>query len=87
MSAQPSDERDGSRTRKALPKGKKLSDSGQPEGYQGRVDITGIMPEDVRVDPEVTEGHPGYEESGGSEIIPPERLARGATDKEKGKAD
>jgi hypothetical protein len=37
----------------------------------GSVDITGIAPEGVRVDPDITEGHPGYEESGDSEIIPP----------------
>jgi hypothetical protein len=28
------------------------------------------MPEGIRVDPNITEGHPGYEESGQSEIIP-----------------
>jgi hypothetical protein len=41
------------------------------------VDITGIVPESIRIDPDITEGHPGYEESGESEIIPPERLAGG----------
>jgi len=50
------------------------TDTGQPGGGQGRVDITGIMPEGIRVDPNVTEGHPGYEESGESEIIPTERF-------------
>ncbi|MEX2306252.1 MAG: hypothetical protein WD738_01590 [Pirellulales bacterium] len=34
------------------------------------VDVTGIVPEDVHVDPDITEGHPGYEESGGSGIQP-----------------
>jgi hypothetical protein len=42
-----------------------------------RVDVTGIVPEGIRIDPDITEGHPGYEESGDSEIIPPERLAGG----------
>jgi ribose-phosphate pyrophosphokinase len=54
-----------------------LSDSGQPRGNPGRVDVTGIMPEGIRIDPDLTEGHPGYEESGGSEIIPLGRLAGG----------
>jgi hypothetical protein len=40
------------------------------------VDITGRVPEDVRIDPNITEGHPGYEESGESEIIPMERLTQ-----------
>jgi hypothetical protein len=35
------------------------------------VDITGPPLEGVRIDPDATEEHPGYEESGGSEIIPP----------------
>ncbi len=41
------------------------------------VDVTGKAPDDIQIDPDITEGHPGYEESGDSEIIPPERLARG----------
>jgi hypothetical protein len=36
----------------------------------GAIDVTGVIPEDVRIDPNITEGHPGYEESGGSEIHP-----------------
>ena len=32
------------------------------------VDVVGIIPGDVYVDPEITEGHPGYEESGDSEV-------------------
>jgi hypothetical protein len=32
------------------------------------VDVVGIIPGDVHVDPEITEGHPGYEESGDSEV-------------------
>jgi hypothetical protein len=43
------------------------------------------MPEGIRIDPDITEGHPGYEESGDSEIIPPERLAGGGSAAEKGK--
>ena len=34
-------------------------DSGQPGGGRGRVDLTGIIPEDIHVDPDITEGHPG----------------------------
>jgi HSP20 family protein len=43
------------------------ANSSTPGGGQGRVDLTGTMPE-VRVDPDITEGHPGYEESGSSEM-------------------
>lgn len=42
----------------------------EPGISPGAVDVTGIVPEDVRVDPDITEGHAGYEESGGSEIHP-----------------
>jgi hypothetical protein len=51
--------------------------SGRPEtgSGEGRRDHTGVMP-DFRVDPDVTEGHPGYQESGDSEIIPNERLTK-----------
>jgi len=52
-------------------------DSGQPGGGQGRTDVTGIVPDNVHVDPNITEGHPGYQESGDSEIIPGDRLAAG----------
>jgi hypothetical protein len=48
----------------------------------GSVDITGIVPEGIWIDPDLTEGHPGYEESGASEIIPLERLAGGETGKQ-----
>ena len=44
-----------------------------------RVDVTGKAPEDIRIDPDLTEGHPGYEESGDSEIIPVDRLAKGSS--------
>jgi len=33
--------------------------------------------DDVHVDPNSTEGHPSYQESGDSEIIPGDRLAAG----------
>lgn len=67
----------------ALPPGTKPADTGQPGGGQGRVDVTGIMPEGVRVDPNLTEGHPGYEESGDSEIIPTGRRSTGQTTERK----
>ncbi len=59
------------------------AESGQPGGGRGRVDITGIMPEGIRIDPNLTEGHPGYEESGESEIIPTERFTKGGATEEK----
>lgn len=45
------------------------------------VDITGRVCEDVRIDPNITEGHPGYEESGESQIIPLDRLTRSQEEK------
>jgi hypothetical protein len=69
---------------KASPPGAKPADTGQPGGGRGRVDITGIMPESIRVDPDLTEGHPGYQESGDSELIPTERLTRSRATEEKG---
>jgi hypothetical protein len=47
------------------------AESGNPGGGQGRIDVAGVVPEDIQVDPDITEGHPGHEESGDSEIIPP----------------
>jgi hypothetical protein len=46
--------------------------SGRPEtgSGEGRKDVTGILPEGIRVDPYITEGNPGYEESGDSEMLP-----------------
>jgi hypothetical protein len=41
------------------------------------------MPEGIRVDPDLTEGHPGYEESGNSEHIPTERFLKGGGTKER----
>jgi hypothetical protein len=48
----------------------------RPGTDPNRVDVTGTMPEGIRVDPDLTEGHPGYEESGDSEIIPNKRLTK-----------
>jgi hypothetical protein len=62
------------------------SESGQPGGGQGRIDVTGVIPEGIRIDSDLTEGHPGYEESGDSEIIPPGRPAGGGTPAEEGEA-
>jgi hypothetical protein len=46
--------------------GQPESESGQPGGGAGRIEITGIVPDAIEVDPDLTEGHPGYEESGDS---------------------
>src|SRR2546421_12920228 len=55
-------------------------ESGRPGGGQGRTDVVGIIPPgQVHIDPDMTEGHPGYEESGLSESIPIERLESGET--------
>jgi hypothetical protein len=51
-----------------LPPGKEGRNSGEPGGGQGRVDVTGVAPDDIGVDPNITEGHPGYDESGNSGI-------------------
>jgi len=50
---------------------------GLPGGGAGRRDIVERIPDDIHVDPYITEGNPGYDESGPSEIMPPERLASG----------
>jgi hypothetical protein len=50
------------------------TESGHPGDGAGRVDIVGKVPSDVRVDPYVTEGHPGYDETAPSEITPVERM-------------
>jgi len=55
-----------------------LEQKQQPDsGGAGRTDVTGVVPDNVHVDPNITEGHPGYDESGSSEIIPPDRLKAG----------
>jgi len=48
-------------------------ESGWPGGGRGRTDVTGVISDKIRVDPDLTEGHPGYQDSGGSEMGPPER--------------
>jgi hypothetical protein len=50
-----------------------VNESGRPEtgGGEGRVEKVGRTPDNVRVDPNITEGHPGYQESGDSELTPP----------------
>ena len=40
----------------------------QPDVKRDAVDVVGIVPGDVYVDPELTEGHAGNEESGDSEM-------------------
>lgn len=65
-------------TSRALPMKTPAPDSRAVAIGQGRIDVTGIVPEGIHIDPDITEGHPGYEESGDSEIIPPERLAGGS---------
>ncbi len=50
---------------------------GLPGGGAGRRDIVERIPGDIHVDPYITEGNPGYDESGSSEMISPERLASG----------
>jgi hypothetical protein len=62
----------------APPKGSDKTETGQPGGGCGRVDITGTIAGNSRVDPDLMEGSPGYQESGDSEIIPAEQLAQGA---------
>jgi hypothetical protein len=79
----PAPDKETDPTLKALPQEAKPVDTGQPGGGRGRVDITGIVPEGIRVDPYLTEGHAGYEESGDSELIPSERLTKGEATEEK----
>lgn len=64
---------DASHALQAHPEASVPPDSGEPGGGQGRIDVTGIVPETIRIDPSITEGHPGYDESGDSEIIPTSR--------------
>jgi hypothetical protein len=58
-------------------------DTSRPGDSANRIDVTGKLPKNIRVDPDITEGHPGYQESGDSEIIPMKRLVEGVTDAEK----
>jgi hypothetical protein len=64
--------------RPALTQGTRRTAPGEPGSGQGRVDVIGIIPEAIRIDPDLTEGHPGYERSGDSEIIPTERFSESA---------
>jgi len=59
--------------KEAPPVGADRRESGWPGGGQGRTDVTGVISDKIRVDPDLTEGHPGYQDSGGSELRPPER--------------
>lgn len=59
--------RAGGESRQALPF--------EPSVWPGAVDVVGVVPKDIRVDPYITEGHPGYDETGPSEIISGQRLA------------
>ena len=52
------------------------NESGTPGGGRGRVDIVGAVPDDIQVDPEITEGHVGYQESGPSELLPTQRIKK-----------
>jgi hypothetical protein len=47
------------------------AEKGQPGDGKNRVDDVGVIPEGIRIDPNITEGHPGYDESGDSELHPP----------------
>jgi hypothetical protein len=70
------------RTRKASDTRKpSINESGRPEtgGGEGRQDVTGRIPDDIRIDPDLTEGHPGYQESGDSELINPEQFGNEGT--------
>jgi len=69
--------RDTTRTEER-PAPKEGADTGLPGGGVGRKDVTGVAPPGTHADPDLTEGHPGYQESGGSEIIPNDRLTGGS---------
>lgn len=56
-----------------VPTGDDRRESGQPGGGQGREDATGVIRDKIHIDPEIMEGHPGYNETGPSEITPPRR--------------
>ena len=49
--------------------------SGAAGGSKERVDVTDAMSEDAHVDPDLGEGHAGYEESEDSEAVPAEHGA------------
>ena len=56
-----------------VPMGDDRRESGQPGGGQGREDATGVIRDKIHIDPEIMEGHPGYDETGPSETTPPPR--------------
>jgi hypothetical protein len=66
------DQTNGRRTHSASHEPAKLT--GQPGGGAGRADRVGEVPGDTRVDPNLTERHPGYDETGPSEIIPVDEM-------------
>ena len=53
-----------------------MTETGRPGVGKSRVDLSGTVPDDVRVDPDLTEGRPGYQDSADSEIVPSERVVR-----------
>jgi hypothetical protein len=56
----------------AAMQGHKLALPRKVETNPNSVDVVGRIPKDIHVDPEITEGHRGYDETGPSEIIQPE---------------
>jgi hypothetical protein len=65
----------------------KPSADGKPKVRPIAVDVVGKIPDDIRIDPDITEGHPGYSESGDSEIIPLERIVEDAETEKNDKSD
>jgi hypothetical protein len=57
----------------------RIPDTGEPGGGQGRTDVVGVLRNPVPVDPDITEGHEGYEESGDSEVVPVEHIIEDIT--------
>jgi hypothetical protein len=55
-----------------------------PNANPNWVDVTGKAPDDVGVDPQLTEGHPGYDDTGPSELMPPKRFAENQPPKSDG---
>ena len=56
--------------------------AGKTGSGQGRTDVTRI-PKGIGIDPDITEGHPGYEESGSSELDLCKRTAENGTERGK----
>ena len=72
-SAKPTDDKNDER---AVPPAAVQALSYQSGISPGSVDVTGIVPESIHVDPDLLEGHPGYEESGNSGIMPTDLSSR-----------